>query len=443
MKRSKEITAAAIAWLRNHRKLAGLALVLLALGAGLAWYLAAASSDEKPFVTEEAGYGSIQETVTASGTVQPVQDVVLTFRSEGYVQDCFVSLGDSVAAGQVLAVEDPADFATRYSADLANLNQALASYEHIQAGQQPLLEQQEAQIMELETALRGAEQHLQRQNLLFQAGGSSQAELDAAQNEYDGALARYEAALTRLRQMEATQPEELEVAASQIDYARSQADLSARALGSARIEAPFDGYVALIQGNVGQWTSGGAPPVGTAPSSQFSIRVASRELRLSARINEIDIGKVAVGQEAEFTVDAYPGQVFQGRLASLAPMATQSGDTNSYEAVIQGFEPGLLKGGMPAAVDIKTARSDRVLLVSQAALSYARTYMFKQAQEEAVSDGQPAAEKKKADHQQYLIVMEAGQPTVRPVTTGLSDEQNVEITSGIEAGEEIVISGGI
>lgn len=427
---------------KRRRLLLVLGCLLVAVG-GLACYWLSRSSEAPPYETMTADYDAIQETVTANGTVLPVQDVVLTFQNGGYVEDCYVQLGDSVQTGEVLAVEDARDFSAQYSASVANLGNAQAGYDQIQSGQQPLLDQQQAQLRQLEAALKGAEQTLQRQTALFQAGGTSQAQLDSAQIEYDSARARYEEAEARLRQLEATQPDELDAAGSQIDYAQSQVDISARALDAARIVAPFDGYVALIQGNVGQWTSGGAPPVGTAPSSQFSIRVASRELKLSAQINDVDIGKVAVGQEVEFTVDAYPNQVFKGRLASLAPMAAESGDVDTYEAIIDGFDPGALKGGMPAAVTIKTACSDHVLTISQAALSYARSYMLKNPETEETDSTASRSEKKKASHKQYVVVLEENQPVLKEVTTGLSDEQNVEITSGLEAGATVVIGGGL
>ncbi len=418
------------------------AAALVLASAGI-WFFILRESPPPPWETVAASKTDIQEAVSVTGTVKPVQDVVLTFKNGGYVEACGVKVGDPVRAGDLMAQESQEDLATQLAASSASYNSARAIYDQTQAGQEPEKNQVQAELKEQEASLLAAEQSLQRSEKLFEAGGASQSELDLARKEYDAASARFQAAYARFEQVCATQPGKLESAAAQAEFAGTQVELAGYNLDASKIVAPFDGYVALIQGNVGQWTSGGAPPVGTAPSSQFSIRVASRELLLAVQINEADIGKVVAGQEVEFRVDAYPDETFHGLVSSVAPMPVEDGKVKSYEAIITGFETGKLKGGLAASASIKTASAKDVITVPQTALSYARSYLLKNPEANPDQAETKDSVKKKTARKHYLVVLENNTPIVKEVKTGLSDEQSIAIVSGLSEGEMVVVDGGL
>ncbi|MFZ5591251.1 MAG: efflux RND transporter periplasmic adaptor subunit [Bacillota bacterium] len=457
------------------------AAVLLVAGAAFAWRLMSGGAESGGYITRQVAYGDIVQSISASGTVEPVQQVTLTFKSQGYVESCSVKVGDRVQKGQLLAKERDDDLQAQLDSAQASLAEARAAYESLLATRPQKVASAAAQLAQAESNLQSARNNLNRYQELYAAGAISQSELENAQNSYRAALASYQSA--RLNQTSTGQPSELTSAAARVQAAQAQVELARSNLAGAHIVAPFDGYVMQINGSVGQWTQGGAPPVGTATSSQFGIILCSTALKLTAQINEADISRVKVGQQVTFTVNTYPDRTFSGRITSLDPMASTVSNVQMYGAVIEIDDYSGLKAGMPAAVNIITGEAKHVLTVPQTALDFASSYLTAnraalakagrsgaagQSTGNAAGNGRwqrntagsgeqmasgettansmtaadgaaaPAASANNTGNRAFVLVMVDGQPQPRRVQTGLTDDMNVEIKSGLQEGEVII-----
>lgn len=439
MKKISQLAAARRIWLA--------AALLLAAGGLLAWRLLSGGEAKGQYITRPVAYGDIVQSISASGTVEPEQQVTLTFKSQGYVESCSVKVGDRVQKGQLLAKERDDDLRAQLASAQAGLAEARATYESLLATRSQKLAGAAAQLAQAESNLQNARNNLSRYQELYAAGAVSQAELENAQSSYRAAEAAYQSA--RLNQASTGQPAELTSAAARVQSAQAQVEMARSNLNGAHIVAPFDGYVMQINGSVGQWTQGGAPPVGTATSSQFGIILCSTALKLTAQINEADISRVRVGQEVTFTVNTYPDRTFRGRIVSLDPMASTVSNVQMYGAEIEIEDYSELKAGMPAAVNIVTGQAKNVLTVPQSALDFASSYLA--AHRAALAgagrssaDRQPAGSETlkagadNAGNRAFVLVLENGQPRPRRVQTGLSDDLNVEIKSGLKEGDVII-----
>jgi len=446
----KTTASKTVKFITGHKLL--IIIILIAAAGGFAgWRYLVRPKDSGGFVTQKVAYGDISQTISASGTIESVQQVTLTFKNQGYVQNSYVQVGDRVKKGQLLAEERDSDFQAQLAQAQANLQNAQANYNKLISTQPQKVAQARAQLEQAQSNLSLAKTTLDRDEQLFNAGALTGADLDTAKNNYQSALSQYQNSQSNLEQVSNT--DDIAAAAAQVKSAQAQVAMAQNNLASARIIAPFDGYVAQINGNVGQWTGGGAPPVGTAETSQYGIILCSTELQLSAEINEADISNVKIGQQVTFTVDTYPNKTFTGKIKSLAPIATSVNNVQMYEAIISIDDYSGLKAGMPASVNIITAFAKHVPVVPQSALDFARTYLVTLRQQHAQSQNRPGGSGQTAgrwnnaqqsgafsgvQNRAVVLVMQNGKPVPRPVQTGLSDDVNVEIKSGLQPGETIV-----
>ncbi len=414
--------------------------VVVILAAGFAvWRVKAASAAKSSsYVTATATTGNIQETISATGNIIAAQNVALTFKSQGYVQNSYVQLGDTVKAGQVLATEDPSDLQSALQQAQSQLATAQANYNKVAATEPQQIAQAQAQAAQAKTAMDNANNTLTEDQQLLAAGDASQSTVNADQSAYQQAEASYQTAQITLAQEETHA--DLKADAAAVQSAQSSVAEAQSNLNSASITAPFDGYIATIDGNPGMWTGGGAVASGTATATQFEIIMTSTELLIDAEVNEADISHVAVGQPVTFTVDTYPNSTFTGKITALSPNASTINNVQMYEARISIDNSSGLKSGMPANITIITAQASNVVLVPQTALTYGNTYQASakssgsSSKQTAVSTGSSTASSG------AVVVLVGGQPQIKTVQTGLTDDVNVEIKSGLAKGD-IVVTG--
>lgn len=172
---------------------------------------------------------------------------------------------------------------------------------------------------------------------------------------------------------------------------------------------------------------------GADNTAQPLISVVSRKLRVRARVNEADIGRVLPGQEATFTVNAYPGKTFHATVTAVAPQAETVSNVQLYDVLLEidGKANGL-RAGMPCNVTIITARKSNVLVVPRQALSFANSYIRRHDLTVATSTS--------AEDAAFVVVVTRGTPKPRRIRTGLADTENVEVVAGLAAGEAVAIA---
>src|SRR5213083_1139329 len=260
--------------------------------------------------------GPITQAVTATGTLNPVVNVQVGSQVSGNIAKLFADFNSQVKAGQVVAQIDPALF-------------------------QATVTQAEGDVANAQAALELARVNAKRTEDLFARKTSSQSDLDQA--------------TANLHQAEAN----VKIKQGALDKAKADLD-------HCTITSPIDGIVISRNVDVGQTVAASlqAPVI-------FAIANDLSKMQIDANVAEADVGGVAVDQDVDFTVDAFPTRTFQGKVVQVrnAPITVQNVVT--YDTVIGVNNSDLkLKPGMTANVSIVVAHRDDVLLIKNAALRY-------------------------------------------------------------------------
>src|SRR5512133_3655631 len=268
------------------------------------------------YQTAPIARGPITQAVTATGTLNPVVNVQVGSQVSGNIAKLFVDYNSQVKAGQVVAQIDPALF-------------------------QATVTQTEGDLANAQATLELAKVNAKRTQELFAKKTSSQADVDQA--------------MATLHQSEAN----VKIKQGALDKARAD-------LEHCTITSPIDGVVISRSVDVGQTVAASlqAPVI-------FAIANDLTKMQVDANVAEADVGVVQVGQDVDFTVDAFPTQTFHGKVVQVrnAPITVQNVVT--YDTVIGVNNPDLkLKPGMTANVSIIAARKDNVLQIKNAALRY-------------------------------------------------------------------------
>jgi HlyD family secretion protein len=329
--------------------------------------------------------GDIEMAVTATGTVNPVTTVLVGTQVSGTIKNIYVDFNSPVKKGQLIARIDPALFEAQVNQARANLFSAKANLEKAQA------------------TLVDAERSMNRNKELFAKNLIARSDLDTAETNNETAKASVSAAKSQVAQTEAT----LSLAETNYYYTK--------------IVSPVDGIVVSRNVDVGQTVA-----ASFQTPTLFSIAQDLTKMQIDTNVAEADIGKVNVGQNVEFTVDAYSETTFKGKVWQVrnAPITVQNVVT--YDVVIQVANPDLkLKPGMTANVSIIVSTKKDVLKIPNPALRF------------------KPAEKSKAVAQQKgsaVWILEQDKPKRVPISTGISDGNYTELVSGeIKEGQELIV----
>jgi HlyD family secretion protein len=313
--------------LRRSHALIGVAVAVLAVGAGLVLRGRAA---EIRYVTATVDRGDVLDVVGATGTLQAVTTVQVGSQVSGTIQSLYADFNSTVRKGQVLARLDPSLLQARLGQVQAGLASAQANVERSRA------------------TLEDARQKLARAQQLSSEGLVPQADLESARATHAEAAAQLKASQAAVTQAAAN------VRQAQVDMTHTV------------IAAPIDGVVIARNVDVGQTVAASlqAPVL-------FVIANDLSRLQVSASIDEADVGRVRAGQEATFRVDAFPNEVFTGRVEQvrLQPITLQNVVT--YTTIIGVDNPGQrLMPGMTATVSVVVDRRDDVLRIPASALRF-------------------------------------------------------------------------
>ena len=311
-----------------------LVIVLLAAGITAYGYLAYGTSEFIPEVrTANASLGDIVDTVGATGTLEAVTTVNVGSQVSGIIEGLYVDFNSIVRAGDVIMRLEPSLFETQVEQARANLIRAQADTER------------------LRVALDDSRVQLKRAQDLAARQLISETELEAAQ--------------VAVRSTEA----QLKSSEAAVTQARASLNQNEVNLGHTVIRAPIDGIVISRLVDVGQTVAASLQ----APEL-FVIAADLTKMRVIANIDESDVGRIRPNQRVTFTVDAYPGEEFEGSVSQirLEPVVTQNVVT--YATVVDAPNPDLrLKPGMTATIALETARRENVLRIPNSALRFRPT----------------------------------------------------------------------
>lgn len=342
--------------------------------------------------------GTFQTEVSASGVVAPIDRVEIKSKASGRIDDLPIEQGDIVHKGDLICRLDQTD--TQAAVDQAKANLDIA-----------------------EAELKQAENSWNRQQQLFDRGLIAQEVLDQAELQ----LAQAKGGLVRAR--------------TTLDQANVQ-------LSETIVRSPIDGVILQKYVEAGQIIASGISNVsgGTAIADVADMR----QVYVEAGVDEIDVGKIRVGQEASVSADAYPRRRFHGQIIRVAPEAKVVQNVTLFDVVVQvDNENGLLKSGMNATVDITIEKLDSVLLIPAIALAQPEAPVgvpgggFGPGVGRPMMGG-PGGGTSAGGHQRpnvpgkrTVLVKENGAFVEREIEIGTSNFQDVVVVSGLKEGDTL------
>ncbi|MGN1264954.1 MAG: efflux RND transporter periplasmic adaptor subunit [Muribaculaceae bacterium] len=329
--------------------------------------------EEVSFVTEQAQKANISQSVTATGTIEPVTSVTVGTQVSGIVSHLFVDYNSEVKKGQVIAELDKTNL-------ISSLKTAQANKQSVQSN----LNYQKA--------------NYERYKTLYDKGLISASEYETAQLSYQQAREQ--------------------LAQAQEEVQRAQTNL-----GYATITSPIDGIVLSKAVEEGQTVA-----ASFSTPELFTIAQDLTNMQVVADVDEADIGEVREGNRVTFTVDAYPNDVFDGKVTQVRQEATTTNNVVTYEVVISAPNAELkLKPGLTANVTIFTSELNDVLSVPTKALRYTP--------EKETVGGRNIADVN-AKHKVWTV--EGNTIKAIAIETGESDGTNTQIISGIAEGQQVI-----
>jgi HlyD family secretion protein len=307
------------------------AIVLLVLLAAGWWFVGhRGEADAGGYRTEAVERGEIRNAISATGTLAATATVDVGTQVSGTLQSVDVDFNDTVKAGQVIARLDPSTLQAR-------LDQAAATLSSAQAA-----------LGEAQATARNAEADYARKAELAGKQLIARADADAARAARDSARARIASAKAQVRQQQAS------VSSARLDVEKSV------------IRSPVDGVVLERAVEPGQTVA-----ASLQTPTLFKIAGDLSKMEIVLAIDEADIGQVKVGQQARFTVDAFPERNFRGRVTQLRLAATNTSNVITYPVVVEVENPEqVLLPGMTANAEIEISRKENVLTVPNAALRF-------------------------------------------------------------------------
>lgn len=387
-----------------------IAALVLAVIAGVIFFVQRQGEESAvpPYRTEPVRRGDLIATVSATGNLEPTNQVDVGSEISGIVVVVLADDNERVRASQPLARLDT----SRLEAQLASSRAAL------QAAQ--------ARVAQARATVRESEAQLARLRHVSRLSGGrvpSATELETA-----------EAAVARAHADE-------ESALAAVAEARAVVSSDQTTLEKATIRSPIDGVVLARQVEPGQTVAATfqAPVL-------FTIAENLSQMELEVDVDEADVGQVQEGQRATFTVDAYPDRTYPARVGRLRLGAQTVEGVVSYVAELTVENDDLsLRPGMTATALIETARREDVLLVPNAALRFSPATEEQEQQRPSVigrlmprPPRGPRQQVRAPGERPQVWILADGEPRAVPITIGLSDGRMTEVTGGIEEGTRVI-----
>jgi HlyD family secretion protein len=397
---------------RRWRKRLAIVAVFLAMAGGVAWHFKSNADDGPNYMTESVERGDLTQVVTATGSLNPVVNVIVGSQISGRICKLYVDFNSTVKSNQVIAEIDPSTYQ-------AALEQAKADLANAKANEE--LQHAEAQ----------------RSSQLFTNKLVSGSDYDTATALWHEAEATVQMKQALLHTAEAN-------------------------LGYCRILSPVDGVVISRSVELGQTVASSF----NTPTL-FQIANDLTKMQIDTAVDEADIGGIKKGESADFTVGAYPNRTFHGSIIQVRNAPTTNSNVVTYDTVIGVTNSDYsLKPGMTASVSVVVARHNQVLEIPNAALRFqpletaavVTNAPASSAGEHANANpggksdapsgredgsGSRGSDEHRNVHTVYVMLSgdAAGKaPRLKAVqiTTGITDNIHTEVLSGLKAGDQVV-----
>ncbi|MDN3694453.1 efflux RND transporter periplasmic adaptor subunit [Chryseobacterium tructae] len=340
--------------------------------------------------------GEISNSITATGTIQPVDTVAVGTQVSGIIKNIYVDFNSTVKKGQLLATLDP---------DLLKFQS----------------EQYQANLQNAKSNLAYNEININRQSQLYKVGAISKADYDNATNQY-------------------------KIAQAQVGTVTAQLSTANKNLSLTNIYSPIDGTVLNRNVSEGQTVASSF-----STPTLFSIAKDLTKMRVRASVDEADIGNVKVGQKATFTVDAFPDETFDGEVSEVRLHPTVSSNVVNYTTIINADNSGLkLKPGMTANITIYTQVLNNVMKIPVAATSFRPDSLVIQ----KYKVNSPFANGKKHEKGQWKkqstkgtdkkseagvwVIAKDSTLSRKKIKTGMDNDTEIQVISGLDKNDNII-----
>jgi len=415
-------TGSSVGWLKQVWAKLLLGKMKLLIGGGFmaaivlaGFYFWGDSSSTPQYLTARVERGNLRNTVTATGALQAVTTVQVGSQASGTISALYADFNSVVKKGQVVAQLDPSTAKAQVEQARANLQNAQAGLANARAAvvnsragvsdaqarnlaakstvqnNQAGVSAAEANVAVLKAQQDDALSLLKQQESLLKAGVIAQRDYDVAQTAYRTAEARYNQAVSQLNQAKLTEQSastagiaqskatveqsqaqvqqsqaQVQQAAAQVQQATAALSLAEVNLSHTTITSPIDGIVVSRDVNVGQTVAASL----SAPTL-FTIANDLTQMQVIANIDQADIGLVEQAKSVKFSVDAFPGKDFEGKIEQMRLIPQNVQNVGTYNVVIDVSNPEqTLKPGMTANLTITIDERNNVLKVANAALRF-------------------------------------------------------------------------
>ncbi len=361
---------------------------------------------------------SLNLRIRASGIVQPIETVNLSPKVAGQLAELFVAQGDRISKGQIIAKMDSRSIQTQIAQAQANLANAQANLEKLKTGSR--LEEIAAAKARLESAKARANlsrTRLERNKDLANQGVITRDRLDELFADQKATTANVLEQQRQLEQLQnGTRPEDIAQAIAQVQEAKARLDAVKVQLDDTIIRSPFNGIITQKFSNVGAFVTPTTSASAVGSGSSTSIVSAASGLEILAKVPEVDIAKIEIGQKVEIVADAFPDQTFTGEVRLIAPEAVIEQNVTSFQVRVR-LTSGLqeLKSGMNTNLIFVGSKINNALIVPTVAI--------------ATEKGQPG-----------LYIPDQNQkPKFQPITIGTTIDNQTQILSGVNSGDLVFI----
>lgn len=379
--------------MKRYKK--GIITIVLVLVAAVAIWYFFIRKKEVPvsFETAQPEYGHIATTVTATGTLRPVDTVAVGTQVSGTIKHLYVDYNSQVKKGQLLAQLDKSLFQAQVDQFRANLQQ-------------------------MQSNLEFQRSNFARQEMLFKSGVVSRADYEVATNQFSQAKAN-------------------------VASVNAQLQTALKNFSFTDIYSPIDGVVLNRNVSLGQTVA-----ASFNTPTLFAIAKDITHMQVEASVDEADIGNVADSQRVTFTVDAYLNDVFDGKVQEIRLSPYVSSNVVTYNTIINATNSAMkLKPGMTANVTIFTAEKDTALLLPVKALKFRpdsvslKDYVMVSAVNKNPSPKKDMDKpRQRLGSSNYVWVMQGDTLLQKHIRTGLNDNTHIEVLSGLTPKDVVVLA---
>ena len=409
----------------------------------------------KGIVTVQSGKvarADLTSIVTASGEIRPKTYTNVLGQGMGKITEIMVKEGDQVKKGQMLLRVEDVQPAADFAAQRAGMDSTEAGVKSAEAN----FRTAQATLVQRQADLEKAKYDWERGQDLYKAQLIAKQDYDARKAAYGGAAAAVDAAQAQLQQARAAR----EQAGSNLDQTRAMVVHARDVLEKTTYTAPIDGLVTYIAVHVGENV---IPGVLNSTAGSYLMAISDMSVvTAEVKVDETDIDNVKDSQLADITIDAMPGKTFQGHVTEVGDqailrssgLATTQTTATTQEArdfkvvVTLDNPPADIRPGLSTTAKIKTAERKSILTIPIQALAMRSRKELQQAESQgkksessvtlAASKPDTSGADPAKDEIQGVFVIRSGKAVFVPVQTGITGVTDIEVTSGLREGDEIV-----